>query len=584
MNSGGRRLAPFLGQAAAALAVIVIYGTIAGTAGSELGSRAPGEDYYNRLIDGFAQGQLSLDLAPPPGLAQLPDPYDPRANAPFQGRAYEPGRYHDLSYYHGRFYLYFSAVPAVLLFLPFHLLTGAYVSHQQACFLFCSIGFLAAAALVDSIRRRDFPSAGPAAAALCTLCVGLASLVPIVLQRPDVWEVPITCAYACWMCALLLLWSYLHGPARSWLKALGVGLAVGLAIGCRPNSFLGGALLFWPLFRLLREKPPGRAVVFSALLLPPTVIGVALLAYNQARFGGLVDFGQNYQLTGDVERIRHFRLSFLWYNFRLYFLEYPGWQRAFPYVRDLVPPPHPNGYLVVETPVAILTELPFLFCAAAFPFWFHRLPPDGRNRPLAGIIGALLVLAAAGVGPLSLFFAAIVRYQMEFAPLLVVLAGIGFFALISGFRQSRGIRVALVALACVAAVVSIAFNLLMAANQRGLTDTRRGVTALQAGRLEQAADLFRQALRLRPATDVALVDLANILVHQEKYAEAGAELAKAITLLPGSAALHLNYAYCLFRVGRLHEALVESQLALKLQPGFPDAVKVERAIRAGLGQ
>jgi predicted Zn-dependent protease len=73
-------------------------------------------------------------------------------------------------------------------------------------------------------------------------------------------------------------------------------------------------------------------------------------------------------------------------------------------------------------------------------------------------------------------------------------------------------------------------------------------------------------------------------VHQGKYAEAGAELAQAIALLPDSAALHLNYAYCLLRVGRLHEALAESELALRLQPGFSDAVKIERAIRASLGQ
>ena len=583
-DNGGalRKVAPILAPALAALVVLVIYGTIAGTAGSELGSRTPGEDFYNRLIDGFAKGQLSLDLAPPAGLALLPDPYDPRANAPFQGQAYEPGRYHDLSYYHGRFYLYFSVVPAVVLFLPFHVLTGAYVSHQEACFIFCCIGFLAAAALVDSIRRHHFPSAGPVAAALCTLCVGLASLIPVVLQRPDVWEVPITCAYACWMCALLLLWSYLQGPARSWPKALGAALAVGLAIGCRPNSFLGGALLLWPLARLLRERPPGRAVVFSALLLPPAVIGAALLAYNQARFGSVIDFGQNYQIAGDVERIRHFRLSFVWYNFRLYFLEYPGWQSAFPFVRDLRPPPYPDGYVVVETPVAILTELPFILCAAVIPFWLRR-GQGGQHQPLVAIFGAMLVLIVAGVGSLSLYFAAAVRYQMEFVPLLAVMAAIGFLALVTSGPRAPGLRKALVGLAGAAAALSIAFNLLMAANQRGLTDTRRGVTALRAGRSDEAGDLFRRALRLRPATDIARVDLANILVHQEKYAEAGAELARAIALLPNSAALHLNYAYCLFRVGRLREALAECDMAIRLQPDLPNAGQIERAIRASLG-
>ena len=62
-----------LAPALAAIAVVVIYGLIACTAASELGSRTAAEDYYNRLVAGFVQGRLSLDLAPPAALAQLPD-------------------------------------------------------------------------------------------------------------------------------------------------------------------------------------------------------------------------------------------------------------------------------------------------------------------------------------------------------------------------------------------------------------------------------------------------------------------------------------------------------------------------------
>jgi len=127
-----RGLADRLAPALAAIVVLAIYGLIAGTAVSELGSRTAGEDYYNRLSDGLARGQTALDLAPPAWLTNLPDPYDPTANAPFQGQKYSPGRVHDLSYYQGRLYLYFSVVPAATLFLPFHWLTGAYLSHQHA--------------------------------------------------------------------------------------------------------------------------------------------------------------------------------------------------------------------------------------------------------------------------------------------------------------------------------------------------------------------------------------------------------------------------------------------------------------------
>jgi len=56
-------------------------------------------------------------------------------------------------------------------------------------------------------------------------------------------------------------------------------------------------------------------------------------------------------------------------------------------------------------------------------------------------------------------------------------------------------------------------------------------------------------------------------------------LKKAVELLPNSARLHVNYAYCLFKTGRWNEALAECETALRLQPGFPDARNTEAQIR-----
>jgi tetratricopeptide (TPR) repeat protein len=583
LNTGSRGLTDILAPALAAIAVVVIYGVIACTAASELGSRTAAEDFYNRLVAGFVKGQLSLDLEPPAALALLPDPYDPRANAPFQGQAYSPGRFHDLSYFHGKFYLYFSVIPAVVLFLPFHVLTGAWLSHQQACFLFASVAFLAGAGLVHSIRRRAFPSAGPAAGFLCTLCVGLVPLVPIVLQRPDVWEVPITAAYAFWMLSLLLLWIYLRHPGQAWLAALGASTTVGLALGCRPDSFLGAALLLWPLGDALGigrgRKGPRNWARAAGLLLPPAVIGCSLLAYNAARYGHLLDFGQNYQLAGDVERIRHFRTSFFWYNFHLYFLADPGWQGVFPFVRDLVVPPPPAGYVVVEAPVGVLTLLPFTLCAAAVPFGLRRVPEGERTRVTA-LARMLLLLFGCGAGIVCLYFAACTRYQLEFVPVLVLLAAIGFLALVAGFRSRPWLRRGLLGAAGCAAAASIAFNLAMTANRRGEVDTARGYGAMQAGRREEAVALYRQAQWLQPASAVASVGLANLFVQEGNFAAAGDALHKAVTALPNSARLHVNYGYCLYKTGRLQEALAECETALRLEPGFPDARKVEQEIRA----
>jgi tetratricopeptide (TPR) repeat protein len=577
---GGRRrlLLPWL----TALVVIGIYGAIAGTAVSELGSRTAGEDYYNRLSDGFARGHASLDLAPPPWLTQLPDPYDAQANAPFQGQRYAPGRIHDLSYYQGKLYLYFSAIPAAVLFLPFHALTGAYLSHQQACFIFCSVGFLAAAALADSIRRHCFPAAGPAMAALGTLAIGLVPVTPIVLERADVWEVPITAAYAFWMLALLLIWSDLRRPRRSWTILLGASAAVGLAIGCRPNGAFGASLLLVPLFRPT-WRPAGPAdtsrwTAGVALALPIAVIGAGLLAYNHARFGHVLEFGQSYQIAGGEERaVRRFDPSFFWYDFRLYFLEYPGWRRSFPFVRDPSPPSMPVGHNAGDNPVGALTLLPFLLCAAALPLGLSRRR-HGPDALLAPAVGAVALVFAALAVPLCLFISACVRYQLEFLPALTLLAVLGFYSLTTdaapGSFICRGLRL----VAGLAAAASIAFTLLAALSHRAEAHTVHGMIVMQSGRTEEAAGWYRRALRLQPGAITARLGLAEVRLREQRYAEAAAEFVRVEKLDPDSPTMHLHYAYCLLRLARPAAAEEECAWALRLRPDYPDAREFARTI------
>jgi tetratricopeptide (TPR) repeat protein len=583
-EAGPGRGAERWGPALAAVLVIAVYAMIACTAESELGSRTGAEAYYNRLVDGFTRGQLSLALEAPAGLAALPDPYDPKANARFHGAMYAPGRIHDLSYYRGRLYLYFSAIPALVLFLPWHELTGGYLSHQQACCFFCSVGFLASAGLAESIRRACFPRVGPGSASLATLCVGLVPVIPIVLERPEVWEVAITAAYAFWMLSLGLVWRALLRPSPSGAIWLGAGVTVALAIGCRPDTALGGAILLWPLRKVFRSEPSRRWVAVSAVAGPLLVIGGGLLAYNYARFGRLLEFGQRYQLSGEAEAeslIRHFDPRFLWYNFRLYFFEYPGWQSTFPFVKDLTLPAMPAGHGIVDNPVGVLTLLPFVLCTAAVPLAFRERAGAPRAA-LAAIAWALAVLFVAGAAPVSLYFTTCVRYQLEFVPALVLLAVIGFFALASA--PAPGWRRGWLGAAGAAAAASIAFNLLMATNLRGDGESRHGLMAMQSGQWDEAIALFRRSRRLQPANVFAQLGLADTFEREGKFEDAAGEFQRAIVLLPRSPVQRLNYAYCLYRLGRWDEAFAACEAALQLQPDFPGARRAEAQIRLAQGR
>ncbi len=168
--------------------------------------------YYNLLVQGFRVGHLSLEKEVPPGLAQLPDPYDSTANAPYW---YLPYLLHDLSYYEGRLYLYFGVTPALILFWPYVTLTGHYLFHRQATLIFCTVGFLASTGLLCALWRRYFAGVGVGVITACALALGLATGLSVLLSQADVNQVAISCGYMLTMLALGAIWRALHEPGTA---------------------------------------------------------------------------------------------------------------------------------------------------------------------------------------------------------------------------------------------------------------------------------------------------------------------------------------------------------------------------------
>jgi hypothetical protein len=75
------------------------------------------DDDYNQLATAFLHLHLSIGAAPA-GLVHLANPYDPSQNGQWQTAS----AYHDLSLYHGRFYLIWGPAPVLVLFVPLHVL------------------------------------------------------------------------------------------------------------------------------------------------------------------------------------------------------------------------------------------------------------------------------------------------------------------------------------------------------------------------------------------------------------------------------------------------------------------------------
>jgi tetratricopeptide (TPR) repeat protein len=558
----------WISLAAVCALVVGVYAYTAHSGLLESLSLNAGDHYYNLLVQGFRAGHLSLKKEVPPGLAQLADPYDPTANEVYRGPPY---RLHDLSYYKGRLYLYFGVTPALILFWPVVALTGHYLSHRLAVLIFCTMGFLASGGVLCATWRRYFSDVSVWVVAAGTLALGLATLVPVMLPRSAYNEVAISCGYMLTMLALGAIWSVLHQPERRcwWLAAASV--AYGLAVGARPTLLFGAIILLVPVIHAWRE---GRRVwmLLVAATAPIAIVGLGLMLYNALRFDSPFEFGQHYQLAQAPSRTcQYLHPRFFWFNFRVYFLEPARWSGSFPFVHEIARPPLPAGYDRVENPFGILTNIPFVWLAAAVPLAWR-----GRSGPEASMLRWFSTAAALLFGicalTVALYWSAVIRYEVDFAPVLVPLAVVGLLGLERTMADRPVRRRAARWGWGLLLGFSVAFNLLASVEPCANAHYELGLALDREGQLPNAVREYRRAVRLMPNYAQAYNNLGVAAGEVGNYEEAIRQFEQALQIRPAFAEAHYNLGNALVNLNKASEAVGEYKLALQAVHNYPDAL------------
>jgi len=581
---------------------------------SPMGNVESSRAYYNLLVDGFRSGHLYLKREVSPSIAQLPNPYDPQATEIYSDTPYELGGIHDMSYYRGKLYLYFGATPALVLFWPYVAVSHHYLSHRQAVVIFLALGLVAGAGLLYSAWNRYFQGTSFAALLAGVSALGLATGIPIVIERPNVWEVPICCGYAMVMLALGALWRALHEPARASCWLLLASLAYGLAVGARPSLLFGAIILLGPIIQAwiasgVASQRRWRTILplLAAAMTPIFLIGLGMLCYNHQRFGNPFDFGQNYQLAGDGQNTRRFSTGNLWFNFFTYFLAPAKWSQTWPFVHGIKLLPLLPRHCLVEYSFGILTNSPFVWLALAAPWAWRDQPKDRRSllRWFTALVAAYFIISATTIG---LFYGNCVRYQLDFVPALMLVAGLGLMGLEQNLARQVVWR-AVARMVCFTLLLfSIGFNLLYGVRRhmeikcshdialiRGDHD-QKGISLAEAclqlvpdyaeghnylglvfskmpGRLTDAVVQYEAALRINPASVETHDNLGNALSQMPgRLADAVAQYEAALRIDPGSVETHDNLGNALSQMpGRLADAVAQYEAALRINPASAEA-------------
>lgn len=292
---------------------------------------------YAHLVEGFLQGHLYMDYGPNPGLKDLANPYD--YNERVIHGITDPW---DEAYYNGHYYCYFGVVPAILLFLPYRLITGNAFSTVSASMIFVTFAIIGMFAIIYEIAVKWFNKIPLGMYIFLSVTLSFVSFLYL-LRDPRIYGIAILSGVTMeiWSLYFYIKGVYIEDNFKKEIIFCTLGAIFGiLALGCRPPVALGNFLAIPMLFYFLKKNRGKKYLPLYILivLIPYIVIGSLLLLYNYLRFDSPFEFGQSYQLTlADQTSYRNFfgRLGIRSQikGFFSNFFAITGFTKDFPYVK-----------------------------------------------------------------------------------------------------------------------------------------------------------------------------------------------------------------------------------------------------------
>lgn len=311
-----------------------------------------GNQITKEIVDAFCNGQVTLLEKPSEELLALNNPYDwgERLNA-------DVNYLWDHCLYNGEYYSYYGIAPVILLFLPYHLLTGFYFPTNWAVLLFSLVGIFMLSRVYTEFVRKWFPKLPLSWMIMGLIMIQCSSGIWMSLARPLFYEIAISAGFMFVTLGVYCL-QQANTVGRGEVKLLPLCLSavfLSLAVLSRPTLavYCVAALLFlfFGIKKYTEQKGKNAKTVLKYLvcaLLPYAVFGGAQMAYNYIRFGSPLDFGIQYSLTINDFTVSQYHSQFTIIGLFAYLFNVPQITPEFPFVSSDFQYFGLNGYYFVD--------------------------------------------------------------------------------------------------------------------------------------------------------------------------------------------------------------------------------------------
>jgi len=425
---------------------------------------------YSLLADAFLHGQTNLRINPPPALLTLSDPYDPVKNRSL--------RLHDASLYHGKYYMYWGPVPAILEAPFLHLLRRP-IGDQFVVFAFAFGLVLVSGLSMLEIRQRCFPDAPPWTVGIGVLLAGLSTPIPFILARAAVYEAAIIAGQFFLISGIYFAFTAFKDEKPGHLRLLLASACWAMAVGSRASLVIAiFALSLLVAARLCFSRQTDGRITFRlkrsrlAAFAGPLLVGALLLGtYNQVRFGTWHEFGQKYQLAAyNLPAIADHLFARVNAGPAIYAYSIKplALLKTFPFVQAMGGPASypafvhlPPDFEALEPAAGILWCTPFLLFAlipivGAIVRLLRSKYGQSTDWEVSWMACCLTAASVLGVAPALFLIGSTMRYMADLTPALMILALVGWWQLPASWPSARRFAPALFL-----AIVSVTIGILL---------------------------------------------------------------------------------------------------------------------------
>ena len=395
-------------------------------------------DYYaTDFVDALSNGKVYLGENPSEKLTNLENPYDTtQRNEKSLKRGID--YIWDASYYNGKYYSYFGILPALILMVPYHLLTGKYMLVHFAILIFSLLTIWSLKELIINIYERYFKNTPFKIMIFSMLILLFGSQILILNGRPKFYELAVISGLFFATAGINFLFMGIKQKDIKYKYIFLSSLFLSLSVACRP-TMLFTSLIALPVFikifikKFKEKRNIGKSI--ASICIPYILIGSLLMYYNYIRFNSIFEFGASYQLTvNDMSNLKN-RVMTIGTGIVCNLFGMPSFTSSFPFIETNKNILTFYGYYYIEDMIGGLFIL-IPICFAIFSL--RKLWKKSENKEVCyailtfSVIGLILCIASI------MMAGSLQRYLIDYGWMLIIAGIMSFVELRNVYKTDEG--------------------------------------------------------------------------------------------------------------------------------------------------